>query len=73
MQFCERDDLITNPYVEQSDWGWQIDPVGLRYALNWLTDRYDVPFNLSLKNGLGGIRPGGCRREEFATTTELTI
>ena len=50
--FCERDDLITNPYVEQSDWGWQIDPVGLRYVLNWLTDRYDVPLFI-VENGLG--------------------
>lgn len=50
--FCERDDLIPNPYVEQSDWGWQIDPVGLRYALNWLTDRYDVPLFI-VENGLG--------------------
>ena len=24
---------IANPYVKASDWGWQIDPVGLRYAL----------------------------------------
>ena len=32
---CIRDSAHTvpNPYVKASDWGWQIDPVGLRYAL----------------------------------------
>ena len=29
-----------NPYLKASDWGWQIDPVGLRYTLNLLHDRY---------------------------------
>lgn len=24
---------VPNPYVKASDWGWQIDPVGLRYTL----------------------------------------
>ena len=31
---------IANPYVKASDWGWQIDPVGLRYALVTLYERY---------------------------------
>ena len=30
---------VPNPYVKSSDWGWQIDPVGLRYALNLLYER----------------------------------
>ena len=34
---------IVNPYLEKSEWGWQIDPVGLRYALNTLYDRYHKP------------------------------
>ena len=29
------------PLFRRRDWGWQIDPVGLRYALNWMTDRYN--------------------------------
>lgn len=29
-----------NPYLETSEWGWQIDPKGLRYALNEIYDRY---------------------------------
>ena len=32
-----------NPYVKASDWGWQIDPKGLRYSLNLLHQRYHVP------------------------------
>ena len=34
---------VPNPYVKSSDWGWQIDPVGLRYALNLLYERYQIP------------------------------
>ena len=32
-----------NPYLEVSDWGWQIDPKGLRYSLNEIYDRYGIP------------------------------
>ena len=45
-------DYTKNPYVKASDWGWQIDPVGLRYALNWLSDRYPVPLFI-VENGFG--------------------
>ena len=31
---------LKNPYLEASDWGWQIDPEGLRYILNFYYDRY---------------------------------
>jgi 6-phospho-beta-glucosidase len=41
-----------NPYVQASDWGWQIDPVGLRYSLNVLYERYQVPMFI-VENGLG--------------------
>ncbi|MTK14107.1 MAG: family 1 glycosylhydrolase, partial [Clostridiaceae bacterium] len=34
---------IKNPYLEASDWGWQIDPEGFRISLNNLYDRYQVP------------------------------
>ena len=34
---------VENPYIESSDWGWAIDPVGLRYALNRFYDRYELP------------------------------
>lgn len=41
-----------NPYLATSEWGWQIDPVGFRYTLNELWDRYQVPL-FPVENGLG--------------------
>ena len=41
-----------NPYLEASDWGWQIDPKGLRYTLNELYGRYEIPL-MVVENGLG--------------------
>jgi len=41
-----------NPYIQASDWGWPIDPVGLRYILNVLTQRYDLPLFI-VENGFG--------------------
>ncbi|WP_201308401.1 glycoside hydrolase family 1 protein [Companilactobacillus farciminis] len=41
-----------NPYLEKSDWGWEIDPKGLRIALNFLYDRYQKPV-MVVENGLG--------------------
>ena len=43
-----------NPYLTRTEWGWQIDPVGLRYSLNQLYDRYQLPLFIS-ENGLGAI------------------
>ncbi|MCO4528631.1 glycoside hydrolase (beta-glucosidase) [Streptococcus infantarius subsp. infantarius] len=43
-----------NPYLEASDWGWQIDPVGLRITLSKLYDRYQVPL-MVVENGLGAL------------------
>jgi 6-phospho-beta-glucosidase len=43
---------ILNPYLETSDWGWQIDPTGLRITLKKLYDRYEVPLFI-VENGLG--------------------
>lgn len=45
---------VKNPYLEASDWGWQIDPKGLRYTLNKLYDRYQLPLMI-VENGLGAI------------------
>ena len=45
-------DRIKNQYVKASEWGWQIDPIGLRYSLNWFTDRYKVPLFI-VENGFG--------------------
>ena len=41
-----------NPYLKASDWGWQIDPIGLRYTLNEIYDRYHLPM-MVVENGLG--------------------
>lgn len=43
---------VKNPYLEASDWGWQIDPKGLRYGLNMFYDRYQLPLFI-VENGLG--------------------
>ena len=41
-----------NPYLESTDWGWQIDPEGLRFALNEIYDRYQIPL-MVVENGMG--------------------
>ncbi|MCC8162739.1 MAG: family 1 glycosylhydrolase [Lachnospiraceae bacterium] len=41
-----------NPYLKASDWGWPIDPKGLRYSLNEIYDRYQIPL-MVVENGLG--------------------
>ena len=43
---------LKNPYLSASDWGWQIDPIGLRIVLNELWDRYQKPLFI-VENGLG--------------------
>lgn len=41
-----------NPYLEANEWGWQIDPKGLRYVMNRLYERYEKPLFI-VENGLG--------------------
>jgi 6-phospho-beta-glucosidase len=43
---------VKNPYLKSSDWGWQIDPIGLRYSLNEIYARYGLPMMI-VENGLG--------------------
>lgn len=43
---------VKNPYLESSEWGWQVDPVGLRISLIELYDRYRKPLFI-VENGLG--------------------
>ncbi len=50
-----------NPFLKASEWGWTIDPVGLRIVLNELYDRYDCALMI-VENGLGAI-------DEFDGTT----
>ena len=42
----------SNPHLPKTDWGWTIDPMGLRHALNLLYDRYQLPLMI-VENGLG--------------------
>lgn len=45
---------VKNPYLPLTEWGWQIDPLGLRITLNELYDRYQKPLFIC-ENGLGTI------------------
>ena len=45
---------VKNPYLSASDWGWQIDPIGLRIVLNDLYGRYQIPLMI-VENGLGAF------------------
>lgn len=43
---------VKNPYLKASEWGWQIDAKGMRYALNEIYERYQIPIMI-VENGLG--------------------
>jgi 6-phospho-beta-glucosidase len=43
---------LKNPYLQLTEWGWQIDPLGLRITMNMLYDRYQKPLFI-VENGLG--------------------
>ena len=43
-----------DPYLKTSEWGWAIDPVGLRVTLNTIYDRYEKPMFI-VENGLGAV------------------
>lgn len=45
---------LKNPYLKASEWGWQIDPLGLRITMNVLYDRYQKPLFI-VENGLGAV------------------
>ena len=45
---------VKNPYLKANDWGWQIDPMGLRLILNELWNRYHLPLWI-VENGIGAI------------------
>ncbi|MCL0296134.1 family 1 glycosylhydrolase, partial [Escherichia coli] len=44
--------MVPNPHLASSEWGWQIDPLGLRTLLNVLWDRYQKPLFI-VENGFG--------------------
>ncbi len=43
-----------NPYLKQSKWGWAIDPIGLRYLLNYTYRKYGLPIIVT-ENGIGAV------------------
>lgn len=56
-----------NPYLKASDWGWQIDPVGLRYSLSDLYERYQKPLFI-VENGFGALdqrSPDGSINDDY--------
>lgn len=58
---------IRNPYLETSEWGWTIDPKGLRITANQLYDRYQKPLFV-VENGLGAndqVASNGEVRDEY--------
>lgn len=46
--------IVDNPYLERSEWNWQIDPLGFRDILNKMYNRYNLPI-FPIENGLGVI------------------
>ena len=58
---------VKNPYLKASDWGWQIDPLGLRITMNALYDRYQKPLFI-VENGLGAhdtVEADGSINDEY--------
>lgn len=58
---------VPNPYLKSSEWGWQIDPQGLRYTLNGYWDRYQKPLFI-VENGLGAkdVLVDAVKKDELA-------
>ena len=58
---------VKNPYLQTSQWGWAIDPMGLRITMNQLYDRYQKPLFL-VENGLGArdtVEPDGSINDDY--------
>lgn len=58
---------LKNPHIQASEWGWGIDPLGLRITMNMMYDRYQKPLFL-VENGLGAkdkITPQGEIDDEY--------
>lgn len=53
-QYGQSEHTVANPHIKVSDWGWSIDPVGLRYVLATLYERYEIPLFI-VENGFGAI------------------
>ena len=57
---------VKNPYLEASDWGWQIDPEGMRYYIDMVYSRYQKPI-MVVENGLGAKDEliNGCVHDQY--------
>lgn len=58
---------LVNPFLKTSDWGWQIDPTGLRVVLKEMHDRYQIPLFV-VENGLGAadvIEADGTIKDDY--------
>lgn len=58
---------VKNPYLGSSEWGWQVDPVGMRIALIELYDRYRLPLFI-VENGIGShdtVEPDGSIHDPY--------
>lgn len=58
---------ISNPYLEKSEWGWTIDPLGFRITINEIWDRYQKPLFV-VENGLGAkdvIKEDGTIEDDY--------
>ena len=67
MQTTNAAKTLRNPHLKASEWGWQIDPLGLRIVLNNLYDRYQLPLFI-VENGLGArdtVEPDGSIHDTY--------
>ena len=58
---------VKNPYLQMTQWDWQIDPEGLRYTLHDIYDRYHIPIMI-VENGLGAqdvLEPDGTVHDPY--------
>lgn len=58
---------VANPYLTKSEWGWTVDPLGMRITANQLHDRYQKPLFV-VENGFGAhdeVRPDGSIDDEY--------
>lgn len=51
-EYNEQENHLDNPNLAKSSWGWQIDPMGVRWSMNWMWDRWQKPLFL-VENGFG--------------------
>lgn len=67
MQTTNAAQTLRNQHLKSSEWGWQIDPLGLRIVLNNLYDRYQLPLFI-VENGLGAkdtVEPDGSIHDSY--------